>query len=349
MQRLRLLDVRRSFLPEAVGYCAADANRLITTINEAQERCVLAGGETGWWGSWAKMVFNVSCTDPYLTTPRGVARLINMDVCKRPIPIQNEFYEFLEFSTGLQAPCVPITSDTCVSRCQQPQTYERGTVATFSDIIPPDKIIRVYLTDAADVGKRVLLQGEDQNEATILTMDGLVQVQGVFVSLVSPFADSPMEISKLTGVQKDITIGSVSFYEVDQTTGDQRLILTMEPGEEVANYRRYYLAALPRNCCDGATTVQVTAMAKLELIPVKVDTDYLLIQCLPALIEMAGSVRYGRMDESSNQQLAKIKLLNAIKLLNGQLVHYEGKEKPAIGFFPFGSARLSRAGVGSLF
>jgi len=349
MNRLRLIDVRRSFLPEAVGYCAADANRLITTINEAQERCVLAGGETGWWGSYVKMVFNVSCTDPYLTTPRGVARLINLDICKRPIPIQNEFWEMLEFGNGLQAPCNPITTDTCVSKCQQTQVYERGTVATFSDIVPPDKIIRIYLTDAADVGKRVLLQGEDQNGATIVTMDGLVQVQGVFVSLVAPFADSPMVIDRLTGVQKDITIGSVSFYEVDQTTGNQRLILTMEPGEEVANYRRYYLAGLPRNCCDGATTVQVTAMAKMELIPVKTDTDYLLIQCLPALIEMAESVRYGRMDESSNQQMAELKRRNAIKLLNGQLIHYEGKDMPAVSFQPFGSARLSRAGVGSLF
>ncbi len=309
----------------------------------------MAGGETGWWGSYVNMVFNVSCSDPYITTPREVARLINLDVCKRPIPIQNQFYEFLEYGIGLQAPCIANGEAICSQDiCNGPSAYERGVVPLFSDIIPPDKILRMYLGDADDVGKRVLVQGLDQNGSPIITMDGLTQVQGVFVTLVSPFADTPLVISSVTGIQKDITIGSVTFYEVDQTTGDQRLVLTMEPGEETAAYRRYYLQSLPVNCCDNATTAQVTAMAKLDLIPVKVDTDYLLIQSLPALKEMCESVRYGEMDTPSSQQMAEVKRRNAIKLLNGQLVHYEGKDKPAVNFAPFGNATLARQWIGRL-
>jgi hypothetical protein len=341
---LRLKDVRQSRIPEAIGACASDNGKLIELVNEAQQRLVFAGGETGWWGSWAKTVFSVdTVADPFITLPRSIARLINLDVCKCPVRIQNEFYEFLEAGIGLQ----PSQCD-----CNQIETYDRGMFPTFSDLVPPNKRLRFYITDAADVGRRALVQGTDQNGTTIYSLDGIDQVTGIYVAFSQPFVDTPFDITTLTGLQKDFTVGQVKVFEVDTLTGVQRLILTMEPSEEVAGYRRYFLNGLPRNCCNPTdptvTTVQVTAMSKLALIPVAVDTDYLVIQNLAALKEECQAVRFGEMDVEGALAQAAIRHKKAINLLNGELIHWLGKERPAISFAPFGTAHLSRHRIGSL-
>jgi hypothetical protein len=349
MQLLRLKDVRQSRIPESVGVCAADNGKLLEYVNEAQQRLVFAGGEVGWWGSWAKTVFNVdSQADPFITLPRSIARLINLDVCTRPVRIQNEFYEFLEAGVGLQPNC----SGNTRNNCSLLETYDRGMFPTFSDLVPPNKRLRFYITDSADVGRRVLVQGTDQNATTIYSLDGIDEVTGIYLSFTTPFVDTPFDITTLAGLQKDFTVGQVKVFEVDMVTGTQRLILTMEPSEEVAGYRRYFLNGLPLNCCDptnaGVTTVQVTAMAKLALIPVAVDPDYLIIQNLAALKEECQAVRFGEMDDSLSAGQAAMRHKKAINLLNGELVHWLGKERPAINFAPFGTAKLSFQRIGSL-
>lgn len=351
MQLKRLADIRKSRIPQAVGQCASDQSQLIEYVNEAQERLVYAGGEEGWWGSWMKVVFNVdSVSDPFITTPRIIARLINLDVCRKPVRIQNEFYEFLEAGVGLQ----PITNCAGNSRhnCNLLEAYDRGQFPTFTDLVPGNKRIRVYMTDPADFGRRVLIQGQDANGVTIRTLDGTMQVQGIYLGLTPPFVDLPFNIDKLTGLQKDVTVGDVKFYELDTTTQVQRLLVTMEPSEEVAGYRRYFINGLPKNCCDptnsGVTTVQITAMAKLAFIPVMFDPDYLIIQNLAALKEECQAVRFGEMDDSTSLNQAGARHAKAISLLNGELRHHLGKERPAINFAPFGTAHLGRQRIGTL-
>lgn len=339
--RARLIDFRTSRGPQTVGLCQSDIAGCAAIVNSAQRRLLLAreAGDVGWWGGWAKMVFAVSQSSPTITTPREVARLERMDICNRPIKIQNEFYEFLDFGIGLQPRC---------GVCNWLETYERGVFPTFSDVVPGGKVIRVYITDVDDTGATTIIQGTDQNNNTIYSPDGLTNIQGVLLSLGSPFVDTPLQINSITGIQKDVTVGAVQYFEVDVATGTQRLILTMEPGEKVAAYRRYFVNGVPATCCDGVTPPQVTAMAKLELIPVTYDPDYLLIQNIEALIAECQSIRYSEMDSAEATRKSLERHTAAIRLLQGEIVHYEGKERPAIVFAPFGSARLERQRIGTL-
>jgi len=343
MQLLRLKDIRQSRIPEAIGACAADNGKLIEIVNEAQERLIFAGGETGWWGSWFKTAFTVDGrADPYITVPRNIARLINLDVCKRPVRIQNEFYEFLEAGVGLQP-------SQC--GCNPIETYDRGLFPTFSNMSSNTRL-RFYITNAADVARRVLVQGTDQNGRPIYSLDGVDQVRGLYLDFTQPFVQMPFDLTTLDGLQKDYTVGEVRVFEVDNTTGIQRLILTMEPGEAVAGYRRYFLNGLPQNCCNitdpATTTVQVTAMAKLAFIPVAVDTDYLTIQNLPAMKEACMAVRFGEMDDAMSAGMNGVHSKAAIKLLNGELRHHLGTERPAVNYAPFGTAHLNKQRIGSL-
>lgn len=353
MQRLRLYDCRMSRLPRLVGLCRGDVLDIAEFVNSAQRRLIYAkeAGDEGWWGSWAEVAFNVSRTSPYWTAPRDVARLQSVNICQKPYPINNQFFEYLEFGNGrlpkLTAKCSPVIT----------QVMSRNTVPTFVDLSNTPQFLRVYFTDPADIqaGKRVLLQGTDNNDIPIATQDGFNQVQGVFVVADTPFASPIYRFNTLTGIQKDQTTGQVKVFQADPTTGAEILLATLQPDETTSAYRRYYFDNLPATCCQSAVTnlttpqtLTLTGIVKLELLPVYVDTDYCLIQNLEAIIEESQSVRYSEIDTPAAKQMAQERHVQAIRLLNGELAHYLGIDDPAVEFAPFGAAHLDRQKIGRM-
>src|SRR6185436_5630651 len=82
--RTNFAAVRASRIPQALGKDSKDGPSLASYVNEAQIRLLQAAGEAGWWGTWARMAFTVSQDDPFITVPREVARLIDVDVCRTP-------------------------------------------------------------------------------------------------------------------------------------------------------------------------------------------------------------------------------------------------------------------------
>lgn len=348
MQRLRLYDMRMSDLPEAVGLCAGDITGLAKAVNRAQLSLLHCKevSEDGWWGSWAEIEFWVSRQSPDVILPREIARLEQIDVCGRPVQVNNQFYEYLRFGNGRM-------SRERGRRYMPTQAFARNNAVTQIELAPTPQMLQVYITDPQDVGKRILLQGLDQSGQTIYSQDVLNQVTGVFVPFAFPFSTAPMQFTRITGIQKDVTVGPVQVFEVDPVSGVQNLLLTMEPGEQTAWYRRYQLNPLPWNCCHvqlppGQNQVRCTAIAMLEMIPVAVDTDYCLIQEPNAIILEAQSIRMSLNQSDSARGQAKEYHLQAVRLLIGQCSRYLGIEDVAIQFRPFGSATLARAGVGRI-
>lgn len=340
--RLTFASVLNSTLPKAVILCAKDRLDVANYVNEAQQRLVedpLAPDE-GWHGSWASMVFNVvpSNFSATIITPREVSRIIAFNFCQHPRPIRNQFFEYLLFTRGNQP-------RSCSNVCGNVHaTFERDNVPLllpFPSSSP--QFIRAYLSNAADVGKRVFISGVDKNGLTVLGVDPVTggATQGEMVILTSPFATSLNEFQQVTGVMKDPTLGPVTLFAVDPTTTAQTQISSLEPSETTGWYRQYQLVGLPPRCCNQPLgTVQIEAMAKLDLIPVSNDTDLLLIQSLPALIEECISIRFSRMDSPQALGYAQAHHANAIRLLNGQLDSIYGKVNTAINVPLFGSNRL---------
>lgn len=360
VSRLRFKDVMESRLPNDLGVCQQNWAELARLVNAAQERLITCpeAGDTGWWGSYAEMVFNVTRNSPYLTLPRGVARLIAVNACDFPIFIRNQFYEYLDFGSG-HWPKSSCSVATCMDN-NLLRGFRRNVACTFTDLVPPNKFLRIYPTESGDVGNRVFVAGTDGLGNTIQTLDGLLQIRGVMATLALPFVDvilpgtsTAVEIASVTGIQKDVTIGNVLIYSVDFTTGAQSLLTTLEPSEKVAAYQRYYFQQLPQGCCNAAnatddSAVQLKAMVKLDLVPVTVDSDYLLIQSTEAIIAECQSIRYSEMDSSEAMAKSAERHRAAVRHLQGQLIHYEGKENPAISFKPFGSASLANQRIGRL-
>lgn len=336
--RSRVLDFRRSKLPQSIGVCTTDLPQLCGFLNEAVPMLLEAGGETGWYGTWGKVVFNVTRAAPYLTLPRHVARIINAGVCRDPVRIQNPFYEVMEYGVGIQP-------NSCV--CALKEMYDRGTVPTMVDLTNTGntKVLRFYITDARDVDKTILVQAVDSNGTTLRSLANGVDVEGVYVRLASPFVDSEFTLgantlSRITGFQKDILVGDLRVYEVDTETGEQTLLSIFEPSETTPCYRRYYIGGLPSSCCPGQTNIQVTAVVKFAFVPVQVDEDWLLIGNIPALKRACESIRYSEVDNPQAQAMSQSKWKEAIRLLNSELDHNFGRHRPAIQFSPFGNDRL---------
>ena len=313
-------------------------------------------GDHGWYGSYAEIAFNVTQATPTLTLPRGIARLIAIAPCGSPVPIQNQFYEYMAFSDGRWPKISCGTSSACSTGPLE--GFRRTMSCTWTDLTVPGYGLRFTTSEPSDAGRRILVGCRDQYGAIVRTLDGTIQVAGVFTTLATPFADmiypgtvTPLEISEILGIQKDTTLGVVSVYQVNLATGAQTLLTALEPTETVAGYSRYYLNGLPNGCCPTPSvtgSVQVMAMVKLDLIPCVVATDYLLIQSREAIIEEAQAIRLFGSDARNANAQAMMHHKQAIGILNGQLVHYEGKSHPAVSFKPFGWSTLERQGIGTL-
>lgn len=300
--------------------------------------------DEGWWGTWLTMNLSasVNCQSAYVTTPREIARLIVMDVCKHPVRIRNGFYEYLEFGRGLRPKDRACGGAGCGDAFQ---AYERDTVVTLAPLLPTPQKIRVYLTDARDSGLRVFIGGRDQNKQVIYGTDPVTGTAslGEYISLKAAFADSVNLYTEITGVQKDETYGPLQFFQVDPTTGAEAALSAMEPNEMVANYRRYLLSGIPNVnlCCSSpANPLQISAQGRLEFVPVQNETDYLTLPNVPALIEESQSIRYSKMDGGLQQ--SQFHHGRALALLNGQLDLYEGKVSTAVNVPIFGSNRMRR-------
>lgn len=346
MQRATLSRFRAQWPAEAMGICQSDP-QVANYCNDAIERLLMdpLTPETGWYGTSVVVVLTgvVSNGSVYVTTPREIARLTDIAVCQHPIPVRNGWYEYLRFGTGLEP-------KTCqAAGCgSQFSAYERPNVYTFSDLVGT-KTIRIYPSDARDSGKRVLVQGKDANGQVVLTTNpgSALTAPGEYVVIQFPFVDTANTYTRIDGLQKDESYGQIQFTQVDPVTLVESPLSTMEPTEGTALYRRYLINGIPSTnlCCTGSPTVQISAQARLDFIPVANETDYLLIPNVPALVEECRSIRFSRIDTPAAAQQTIISHQRAIALLNGMLDTYVGKTNVAVRVPIFGSRPLQRQPV----
>lgn len=347
MNRATLADFRAQFPTENMGLCSADP-KVTAYCNEAQQRLLIdsLAPDEGWADGWVTVNLTATVVNQtaYVTVPQNIVRLIVLDVCKHPIHIRNGFWEFLPFGLGLQP-------KTCRVNCGSPfSAYERDNVVTLSPLLATPQKIRVYPTDIRDTGLRVLLQGKDQNRLTILTTDPGTgtSAPGEYLQLAFPFMDSVNQFTEITGMMKDQTYGPLQFFQVDPNTGAEVALSAMEPNESTASYRRYLISGIPSQnlCCATPTSpLQITAQGRLAFTPVQNETDYLTINCVPALLEESMSIRFGRMESAAAAQQSGLHHAKAIALLNGQMDQVYGKTNTAVRMPLFGSNRMRRQPV----
>lgn len=328
MPRLTMAQVRASRIPGVLGKCST-STEILSFINEAQMRLL---PKARWWNTYARL--QICTVNGNLTWPRCVAAIESVAVCDTPIVIRNEFFEFIENGIGIQRRDGTTNGGIGPGCSGQPcglQLLDRGTSCLIADVTGIKKL-RVYIDNASDLNKRILIKGKDENGNKIYTLDAGAPVEGFYITLAAAPVLTTQLVTEIYGVIKDFTLGNVRVYQFDPGDSSQSLILNADPDEIVPNYRRSLIRGLDgtqccssdteTDCADGET--QITAEVKLEFIPVGRDTDFLTIDWIPALKEMCQSIWYGEKDSMEAKHKAAFHEARAIKALDDELAHYIG-------------------------
>lgn len=329
-----LAQAKASRIPTVLGICASD-QRFISYLNEAQLALISRGR---WWGTIQRAQFCVY--DGCLTWPREVAAIERVAVCRNPIQINSLWYEFTQNLAHIDR-CASCNNCGGIGLgCGHLRMDGRGTAATFRDW-SGGKIIRIYPTHSSDVGKRILLQGYDQNKIWIRTQSSGQWIDGEYVTLALPFVDSVSQFhTRIESVQKDQTNQRVLLFAHDSTANTDIAIAIYQPSEFNPQYQRSYIPGLGGGCedADGNCVKTVEAVVKLEYVPAQIDTDWLVIGNLNALKHWCQSIK-AREDHDELQALALEKA--AIRELNHELRTHNGDRTEV--FIDIGGARpLSR-------
>lgn len=311
--RTTLADLRASRIPKALGVCATDS-RIVEFANEAQQRLLTEGH---WWGTTQK--FRICASEGCITMPPQVATIEKAAICKVPIPIHDFWFEFLASGAGLREAC------DC-----WPEANYQGQFPAFSDIIGVNKKLRFVCDLATDVSKQVLALGYDENGNWIRTDQSGTILDGELITLAqSPGTNSTKLFSSITDIQfpNDMD-GQTWLYEYNTSTMVQRMIGKYEYWETRPSYARYLFPSIRGNCSSTGTCQQqsIEVIGKLEFVPVKKDTDYLIIGNLPAMKEMMVAINRAENEpdsEKANNIIVK-GLAVAKGILDKELAHYLG-------------------------
>lgn len=306
--RITFASVKASRIPKVLSLCPDD-ERLAEYVNRAQEEMLTWGS---WWGSIQRTQFCV--TNGCLTWPREVANIEAIAVCKHSIPIRNAWYEFIG----------PIGIQTEHHHQPSLELVDRPNSCTFSDIAATGRKVRLYITSTDDVGKVVLLQGNDDTGVWIRNKYGSEWVDGERLTLADPYVESVSTFYPLTGIQKPVTSERILAYEYDPVADTIRAIGTYQPDETLPDYRRSFIPALHHihhcgNC--AASTITITANAKLQHIPVSKDSDWLIIGNLVALEHACKAIMFGENGDTAQEE---IEIAKAKRALNDELYTMTG-------------------------
>lgn len=283
--RTTLADIRETNIPQVLGLCPTDTSgRLQRYLNEAVVRLLPRGQ---WRGTVVR--YRICTSANCITWPRQVESIIAFAICDSPGEIRSHWYEFLGYGPGMAS----------ADWCSGSKLIDRGLAVAFDDICGENKKIRVYCDLPADEGKTVLLQGWDQYRNWVLTDSG--DTIGEEVTMAMPYVDTTKiwMPAGLSNVQKPITKGNVRLFTIDTVTGLQAPLAIYEPDETRPEYRRSFVPGIHTDfhCCNDGETPDdcedktITVLAKLKFIPVRLETDYLLIGNYAALKDMCQAIK----------------------------------------------------------
>lgn len=315
--------------PHVLDVCSDD-ERLVQWANAAQERLMNCGR---WWGTVVRAKFCVS--DNCLVWPREVATIERVTLCNTPISQGNLWYEFTEFVNPYCEDCCWRTDPRLIALSNAP------TVAELDE----GKNVIALATHADDVGKYIIVQGNDENNAWVRTDDAGTVIDGEKILLaVSPGTASTTTFNNITAIQKEDTDYDVLLYQYDADTGDtEQLLGRYQPNEAYPDYRRSVIRSIDYGCCSQTDcdnpVYTVEAICSLQHVPVAGDGDFFVLQNEHALQLAMQAIKLEEVDKDAE---AEMKWRKAIRELQRQAEKYTPSTQSRIITSGFGTAHPAK-------
>jgi hypothetical protein len=297
---LTVAEAKVSRLRRISGLCAG-SSEWFTILNDTTRELMRRGQ---WWNTVKRMtgcVFN-NC----LVWPRQVGTLLALNRCGHSIPPKNHWYGFDSV----------LPDDVCKfnNGCWGDiATVDHGTTPVFNQIpCLNDRYIRIYISQPTDAGKTITLFGIDTNGQVIRSQrdDGTFQ-DGIVLTLENPFVQTPYLIRRIDQVIKDPTDGPIRMYQFDGATLYDMAMY--DASETVPEYRQSKIMAAcgpTSGCCQ----TQLTALAKLNFIPVQHDDDIILIDNVDALAIGMQSLKQSDAYDHAGAETAMARAVHTLNL-----------------------------------
>ena len=271
-----------------------------------------------------------------LTWPRQIRTIEAFAVCSTPGVIRSEWFEFIGWPNGIGLQNAENMPGTML--------IDRGTSCAFDDVVATvaqPRRIAAIADNAADVGKKIVLRYVTSAAQKKYSSIGGVVQEGEQLTLVAPGPAFPgnaaltsnnVATGGLYHVVKDVTQYPVRLYEYNPTApvlpaSITKMLAQYEPSETVPIYRRSFvpgltnMGACPNSSADCTENKQITALVKLQHVPVVVDNDPLVIGNLAALKLMVMAIL---REEQNRHDEAMILEAKARAEIDGELSSYLG-------------------------
>lgn len=314
-------------LKTIAGTCSSTA-QFLSLVNEAMRRLDRRGNFFD-----TEQLMRVCVYNGCITWPRFVGTVLGVKFCSCPDSVlRNNWYAMMG-----PRDCNYGWTGTHTIR-------DNGTAPTYNDITGEDgKVLRVYITAKADVGKTITFYGIDTNGQPLREKVSGVWQPGMTLTLASPYVQSTTVVKRIESVVREATQGRVYVYEYDSASDTIRDLAFYEPGETNPRYRRSFIKnfnCIPTQCgeTDGVTYRSLEALVKLQFVEVVSDYDFLPIDNVDAIKLMVQAIR---LEEENKDELAEVKIAKAIRELNFELRNKLPGQQSTIRINPVGRTILN--------
>jgi hypothetical protein len=323
----------RSTLSRVEGVCSNNA-KVAALANEADAR-LLNRADTP-VGSIVESRWCIGASN-CIVFPRQVRTVEAYSICNSPGSVRPPWFAYIGYPNG--PGYVTKNSGLCNT------LIDKGTTCAFDDVVATvsaPRRIAAIASNVADVGKKITLRYFDSTGQRVYTSIGGIVQEGEQLTLVDPaagpFPSNAAVVSNnvatrgLYFVVKEVTQYPIYLYEYDPTpvvgpSSITKQLASYDPSEETPIYRRALIPGLTDwSACDSDNTdctinKSLTALVKLQHVPVVVDNDPLVIGNVAALKLMVMAImreEQNRLEESAVlEQKARAEL-------DGELSSYLG-------------------------
>ncbi len=322
--------------------------RLIIRTNDAILELLNEGAFPGVVQRW-----HIIAVDGRLVLPPQLDMLLELTVDNVPQQIMSRWAEFVAYGPGLQSDLV---SRGCESQrwhgCGGGNVYDRGESPVHTDIpissgsscvctdgsgaaLEGPWVLRQYARVTEEVGAYATIQGLDPEglmiRSEVSNGSGTEWINGVQLGITSGtgYTETTQQFSKITAYTKPETNGYIRLTAWNGVTEVE--LSNYEPWETSPSYHRYFSPMLQaRRCSDEPCRRVVLARARKRFVPIKEDSDLLIISNILALQEMLIAQALREQGDLEGYTVHKI---TAVDILKKEAVAYNGKVRtPALTF-----------------
>jgi hypothetical protein len=277
-----------------------------------------------------------------------VGTILAVNTCGGPINIWNNWFQFTHLASHGDIRSLGFTIDGFA--CRGNLNFEnQGTTPVYFQVPCGNNFYaRSYPATRADIGKTITIFGIDSNGQVVRTKNSSgVWQEGVTIINALPFVSTPMRFREITRVVRDKTSGPGRLFYYDPDNDVLRDCAVYDPTDTSPDFRFSKIPGLMRaaccTCANGAR--QVSALAKLQFIPVENDNDLVLISNLDAIGNMIQAIR---KSDGGDSEGGETDVSRAVHEMNLELRDKFPQEQTPITIRPSGAVGAFRAGIGMI-